>query len=110
MSSIHKYREGYHQLLKLARTRGIRIRLVGIDVLKDYVGMNSATAKIIGFPMPANTIYLLKGLPYSILYHTLRHEMDEMWLIVHKGMKYWQAHTAALIDERKFGVLISGSL
>ncbi len=80
------------------KLNNLKLVFVGKNILKDYVGMNSEASTQMGFKMPSNCIYILRGLSDKIKVHTLRHELIEYGL-VRKGMGYWKAHCIALRNE-----------
>jgi hypothetical protein len=90
--------ETFETLKQEAQTRGIDVKLVSEDVLKDYAGMNSAAARELGFEMPESTIYVLDSSEPEVRAVTLRHELIEMPL-VEEGSKYFEAHKVALERE-----------
>jgi hypothetical protein len=103
MSAIRtrkRYRSLFKGQLLVAEGRGFRVKQVPRKVIKDYAGMNSEAARVIGFPMPPKTIYIDKNLNDKEKARTLRHELVEAQLMK-KGRPYWQAHKEALKRERK---------
>lgn len=98
MRSHATFKELLEALIEEARASGITVELKPKSVLKDYAAMNSEAAKVMGFPMPENTIYIGQDDSPADKYHELRHEYDEMGRM-RAGQTYWQAHTAALKSE-----------
>ena len=97
-------KQKYQSLIDDLAKRGYKVKLVDAE-LKDYAGMNPLAAKDIGFPIPANEIWIDKKLPLLRQYFTLRHESEEMNLM-QGGMSYWEAHKKALkIEEQLADVL-----
>ena len=94
------YHKLYDDLVQYANSNGIKVQLKEVDVLYDYAGMNSETAKKFGFPMPDRCIYIKQSDPIETKYHTLNHECMEIGL-VKKGDSYWEAHVKSLKRERE---------
>jgi hypothetical protein len=120
-----KYRRLFDELVQHALDHGIMVTVVPSSVCQDFMGMNSETAKQLGFKMPPNTIYVanadeVKNTNGSrqygvkvfdrmvffdedewdkVRYKTLCHEADEMGLVPIKG-KYWPAHVESRKKEK----------
>jgi hypothetical protein len=87
------------ELVRQTRNRGIKVRFVADRKTQDYIGMNSRAAKVMGYSMPDNTIYVDKNLSQEGKYQTLKHELAELHLMTEHGMKYFPAHIIALKEE-----------
>jgi len=79
-------------------TSKMKVKYVSDKVLHDYDGMNSETAKVMGFRMPRDTIYVSQDSKRKN--KTLRHERHEMRLMK-QGVQYWPAHLSALRAEMR---------
>ncbi len=97
----------YDYLIKQLKDSGIRVREVSRRRIHDYAGMNWLAAKVLGYRMPKDTIDIDIQLPVlcpvsdgADKTRTLSHEVFEVDRMK-AGMNYWDAHTEALINERK---------
>lgn len=90
----------YSELVSMAAKKGIVVKDVPHETLKDYAAMNPAAAKVIGYDMPNNEIQINAHWNTEIKdrYHNLHHELQEMGLM-EKGDSYWQAHVDSLKGE-----------
>jgi hypothetical protein len=63
--------------------------------------MNPEAGKKFGLKIPKNVIWVDKNLRGRERIRTIKHELEEMFLMREKKMCYWDAHTIALRDETK---------
>ena len=91
------------ELEDFAKSKGITVSYVGEDVLKDYDGMNWMAAKELDWdePWPEKTIAINQSSDTETKLHTLRHELNESYLMEAKGDLYGPAHENSLTIESK---------
>jgi hypothetical protein len=100
MSSI-KYVRSEKEIREFVKAHDIQIVYVHSKELKGYVGMNPEAGKIFGLKIPKNVIWIDQNLHGRDRIRTIKHEIEEMFLIRKKHLCYWDAHTIALRDETK---------
>lgn len=82
------------------KTQIPKIRQVPNKYMLDYIGMNPASAKILGFKkIKKGEILIDKNMPFAKKVKTVLHEVTEMHNIA-KGETYWKAHTEATKAEK----------
>jgi hypothetical protein len=100
MSSI-KYVRSEKEIKDFVKLHDIKIVYVHSRELKGYVGMNPEAGKIFGLRIPRNVIWIDQNLRGRDRIRTIKHEIEEMFLMRQKRLCYWDAHTIALRDETK---------
>ena len=100
MSSI-RHAHSEKDIKDFVNKHGIVVEYVLSSELKGYVGMNPEAGSKFGLKVPKNVIWIDKNLRGRERIRTIKHELEEMFLMREKKMCYWDAHTIALRDETK---------
>lgn len=88
------------QLIRYAKSKGLKVSFVGQKVLHDYAGMNPEAGKALDWKIKRNEIEIDKNLSETRKAQDLRHELIEMNLM-RSGQGYEEAHLTALKLEKQ---------
>ncbi len=92
------WRRRLNDLIKECKQQGIVVKFVADVTTRDYYGMNNAAAEVMGYKMPAHTIYVDKNQTDEDKYLVLQHELGEYHRMKDGHMKYFPAHIQTLED------------
>ena len=88
--------------LKLFMSRhGIRVVKKKTSEMFGYAGIHIEKREDWGIKIPYNTIWVDESIHGRELFRTLKHEVEEMFLMRERGMKYFPAHKKAFKDETR---------
>jgi hypothetical protein len=100
MSSI-SHASTEKEIKGFVKKQNIKIIYINSSNMKGYSGMNPEAGKKFGLNIPRDVIWINRNIHGKERLRTIKHELEEMFLMREKHLCYWDAHTLALKDETK---------